>query len=204
MVDYTYSIANDTVNGLVNPDDLEEEILASSISSATFQNLDTGFPNTDDIVIEYDVTLSGADITTLNGVVVAHQGLAPAAPSPLIEHDNEGGGTTQSNAWQDSINQTTPQLRRGRYKVEWYGEIRITSGGAGEVVEFRSTRGATELGFTSDNRAAWHSYSGHKFVNVGPRTAVTLKLQWRIMGGTTGTAEIRRARISIDKIGPPK
>lgn len=67
---YTYSIANDTANGKVNPTTLTTEIAASSIVVA-LDHIDTGG---DVLDIWFKDPLSGADQTTLTAVVAAHTG----------------------------------------------------------------------------------------------------------------------------------
>ena len=89
----TYSIANDTLNGTVDTLKLKEAVEASSI----VPTLNT--VNTDDDVLDivFDSALSGAEQTTLTGIVNAHDGIpTPQTATPqlvkLTEEDPETGG----------------------------------------------------------------------------------------------------------------
>ena len=67
---FTYTIADDTANGLVDEDALVVEIGASSITIA----LDTVGVSGPDVVIDFKADLSGAEETTLDGILSAHAG----------------------------------------------------------------------------------------------------------------------------------
>lgn len=79
---YTYSVGNDTANGAVAVDRLEVEIQRSSIAtslssvSALADVLDVAFPT----------ALSGADETTLDSLVAAHDGV-PLRPLEVVGVD---------------------------------------------------------------------------------------------------------------------
>jgi len=70
-VTYNYSISGDFPNAKVNTSILTTEILQSSISSAALEHINT---LGDDCDILFDGTLDAGDITTLDGLVAAHQG----------------------------------------------------------------------------------------------------------------------------------
>ena len=72
MADYAYTVSVDF--GGTEPDLslFHQEILDSSISSATLDGIKRGDPTSDDVVATFDTTLSGADETTLDGLVSAH------------------------------------------------------------------------------------------------------------------------------------
>ena len=81
---YTYSISIDFPNGTVAPDVLTDEINASSISTGVLQGITLRTPDTDTCYIQFDVALSAPDVTTLDGVVAAHQGV----PNALFEQSD--------------------------------------------------------------------------------------------------------------------
>jgi len=70
---YTYSIQTDFPNHVENSDSLTTEIEVSSITVA-FDHIDTAG---DDCDIWFKAALSEGEETTLDGVVAAHQGVAP-------------------------------------------------------------------------------------------------------------------------------
>lgn len=84
-VKYNFSIANDTLNGIVNSDRLTEEIYISSIVTA----LDYIETSGDDCGIWFKVALSSPDQTTLSGVVATHNGepLDEAGNVRLVDQD---------------------------------------------------------------------------------------------------------------------
>lgn len=77
MSTYTYSVANDTLNGAVAIDSLREEIGESPIIIA----IDSIAVSLDVLDITFKTVLSGSDETTLNGVVAAHAG------EPIFEEE---------------------------------------------------------------------------------------------------------------------
>jgi hypothetical protein len=71
---YTYSIANDTLNGKVQGGDLDDQIRASAIVTAlAFVN--TGHSAADNIDIVFKAAISAGDETILDGLVAAHDGV---------------------------------------------------------------------------------------------------------------------------------
>jgi len=69
----TYSIANDTLNGVVDVGSLHEEI-ATSIVSVELLGVSTGPSGGDDIFIDFVSAVTGADKTALDAVVASHTG----------------------------------------------------------------------------------------------------------------------------------
>ena len=95
---YTYSITGDFPNQKVNADSLTIEIQDSSISSGVLQRINVVYES-NQCRITFDNTLSGADETTLDGIVAAHQGNPPNYPhtevfyweqDPIITDDTTG------------------------------------------------------------------------------------------------------------------
>lgn len=84
----TYSIANDTLNGAVSAGKLSQEIKNSSITTV-FNHIRIDGNQPDDCVIHFDGTLSGAEQTTLDGVVAAHDGIAEVSTIDLGEGDTD-------------------------------------------------------------------------------------------------------------------
>ena len=77
---YTYSIAGDTLNSLVDVPRLAYEIENSSITTALERIGTRG----DDLMVVFVADLSGAEETTLNGLVAAHKGNALRAWQTVV------------------------------------------------------------------------------------------------------------------------
>jgi hypothetical protein len=71
---YTYSISVDFPNGKVAPDVLTDQINDSSISTGVLQYINVAISAADNCDIVFDVALSAGDVTTLDGLVAAHDG----------------------------------------------------------------------------------------------------------------------------------
>lgn len=83
MAKYTYSIANDTLNGKVELGQLQNEIGASAIITA----IDYCQAEGDVLDIWFKAALSAGDETILNGVVSAHDGIVIHEPA-LVHLDS--------------------------------------------------------------------------------------------------------------------
>jgi len=76
---HIYSIANDTLNGAVIGIQLKSEIESSSITVA----LDVINTSGDTLEINFKAALSAGEVTTLNGVVNAHNGILIQEPDKV-------------------------------------------------------------------------------------------------------------------------
>lgn len=81
---YTYSISGDFPNGKVAPDSLTSEINDSSISTGVLDYINVAISAADNCDIVFDVALSAGDVTTLDGLVAAHQG------DPILDVSSDG------------------------------------------------------------------------------------------------------------------
>lgn len=70
MSDYTYSVNDDTLNGIVSGNRLASEVEAGSIAPELSRVTTDG----DVLTLTFDGDLSEAEITTLTGIVNAHKG----------------------------------------------------------------------------------------------------------------------------------
>jgi len=77
---YTYSVTEDTANGVVASDTLHSEIVKSAIVTA----LEGVSLNGDELSIEFKDALSEGDETLLTGLVAAHAGVGATAPPLLV------------------------------------------------------------------------------------------------------------------------
>jgi len=88
--EYSYSVAGDTLNGLVDEERLTEEIQASAIVTA----LDYIATSGDDLSVWMKDALSGGDETILDGLVAAHTGEPLVGAGEVITTvETSGDGT---------------------------------------------------------------------------------------------------------------
>ena len=85
MANYTYSVANDTLNSAVLPGLLQDEVAASL---ATVLSVSVTL---DVITIEFPSSLSGGDEATLTAIVNAHTAVPPAVEEQLEETQTTSG-----------------------------------------------------------------------------------------------------------------
>jgi hypothetical protein len=71
MSTHTYSVTSDTASGVIDMDSLKTAVEAAAIAP----NLISFYRAGDAITLSFDATLSGAEITTLDGLVSAHTGV---------------------------------------------------------------------------------------------------------------------------------
>jgi len=181
---YSYSLSADFPNGAVDPEVLGEEIGDSSISSASY--LYTAVAG-DDCDIWFDDPLSGADETTLDGVVAAHLGVrtatpikgglilrpmdTPAAPTVSVQ------GTTGSTTW--------------AYKVTAISQSGETMPSSATQV----TNGNATLSSSNFNRVSWTTL----------QDAIGYKVYRSTAGGTPSSTgkikEVPPTVLSIDDTG---
>jgi len=157
---YTYSVATDTAQGVVDLGALEHEIQDSDISSAAYLFVS----NTEDVLdIWFDGALSAGDETTLDGVVAAHLGLPLdiattggiiidpiPAPSDLAVAPQ---GTTGSTSWGYCVTAYSP------------------TGETLECEEVLISNGAATLNGTNYNRITWSKVTGAVKYSVYRTTA---------------------------------
>ena len=129
---YTYSISIDFPNGVVNAQSLTTEINDSSISTGVLQYINVAISAPDNCDIVFDVALSAPDVTTLDGIVAAHTGVAPA---PWESSDAD----TAIFRLQGSSANTVAmlQLRQTNVAGEWVDMENAVDGTA--VVRFRQS-----------------------------------------------------------------
>lgn len=142
---YTYSVANDTLNAKVELDSLTIEIGAAAIVPA-IDHIDV---NVDVLDIYMKDALSGAEQTTLTGVVNAHAGISPEpAPQPvqidnvptvaidkgtqdfdtLISHDwtdNTTWPATNDSVWMFEASATTKQIKMVKSEVQFSHDVKL-------------------------------------------------------------------------------
>jgi hypothetical protein len=77
---YTYSVSGDFPNGVVSIPSLTMQIDDSTITSSALEYINVGVSAPDNCDIVFAAALSGAEVTTLNGIVATHTGVPPYTP----------------------------------------------------------------------------------------------------------------------------
>ncbi len=193
---YIYKIS-DTLNDRVNSVQLTDEINASAISTGVLQDITTierAAPN-DDLNITFDVALSGADKTTLDGVVAAHPG------TNTIERTQRSASAPSSDnltgTYDVKATLTSLPRKAGLYFAFWYAEIRVSDGTLGDRCMAITQVDGSNVGESNSFRANWQSMSGFEPMVLNEGDAPVVEVKWRLMGGGGDTAQIRRTRLAI-------
>lgn len=90
---FVYSVANDTLNGVLNEARLEREILDSSITIA----LDSIDSIADVFTVIFKANLSTAEETTLNGLIASHDGTPLARIESTVLYDINNNLISEAN-----------------------------------------------------------------------------------------------------------
>lgn len=194
MAEYSYSVLDDFPNQSVDLEQLENEINDSSITA----ELVSSTVHDATCTIVFDAVLSGAEETTLDGIVAAHTGVGYDSPETVFEHSLSESSTT-ALTWQDKITLTTSaNPPPGDYRLDWtfrYGasasnrkiEARVYNETADVIIE---TVIHAQVG--ADIRSI---YTGFCICPVEGQT--TLKLQYRVNDTGNPTAYISNARLLL-------
>jgi len=202
----TYSIANDTPGGVVNFAILLNEIEAEgAITTAVRSGANGGWLSTvgDAMHIWFADTLSGGEITALDGVVAAHQGALVIQAFQYLA--DESTQTTTQETWQSALSDTTAPLLNGIYFVSYNIDLRVDPFiSLASASVSRISLDSTVISEVYHHGAAWGMYSGWTRVIVNEGQTVDVDVDWRRDPGLGGgdTAEVKNIRIGFARIGP--
>jgi len=195
-----YDIATETANGAVNDDMLKDEINVGGLSVA-FSYLGTA----DGLVsCVFAAALSGADITALDAIVLAHQGLAMSPAFRMWE--SNAAQQTALETYVNAISQTpATSLLGGAYRIMWYFELRVVVvGPLNSKAQARITFNSTVVGNAASEDVEWVGFSGWDRIAGLPDGALpTMEIDFRrepTVGGNDNV-EIRRLKMSFEKMG---
>jgi hypothetical protein len=195
---YTYSIAED-FGGSLDDHAFWREVIYSSISSATLEkiNVDRG---TDSCLVVYNQALSGADETTLDGLVAAH--VCADARCFLKYEADEDQDTTTSTSWQQKLllDCENGYLDTHYYSLHWYIEFKLNNGALGDVAEIMLSSDGTEKSFATNLTSQFTTFSGFIGVLLPDVSWPTFELKYRINGSGGDTCIVRRARMFLRRL----
>lgn len=112
-----YSIATETLNGVVASDKLKAQLRAASFS-VSFRSIHTGIPTSDSLVVVFTAVPIAGDKTTADAIVAAHDGV----PLPVEKREILGGsllqrGGTEESPYVPKLVSSTPLLNAFWVKV---------------------------------------------------------------------------------------
>lgn len=152
-------------------------------------------------IVEWVRLPSTGDLTAVNNAVAAFVG--GTTTSAPIEINSFGVSTTTSATPVTKITHTTLPLAAGTYQVIWNSSIRMQAVAANTGVEGRITITRSD-GASVAQTDAWDLANNHVFngaitfvVLAGQTITATLAF---LRLGSSGTAEMSGARITIDKV----
>ena len=189
---YTFS---EFPNGKVNTAMLEAEIAVAALSVplATSPQL-TG----SSAVLTFSGLLTAADITALNTVVAAHQGLDFSTTSEMADDLTET--TNATTTWANKLATSIGPLPAGAYLISWSCEHDLLAEVAGVNSQARVTLNGWALNMDSWPHAVTHHFGGAVPYIAGAGDNFELAIGFRTNGASAATARMRRVHIAVAKI----
>jgi len=194
---YPFSVANDTASGIVNGRQLTNEIPASGITT-TLHGI---FVEGDNLDIVFVSGLPGPELTTLSGVVSAHDAVTPVFGWKKWE-DNSISNTALET-WQEKFKRTAPPLPGGMYRVSWNFELKVIPiGPLNSKASGRLLINGSPKGIFHSNENEWTGYSGWDFIKFKIGETPELSVEWRRDPTEAGndSVEIRRVKMSLENM----
>ena len=192
----TYAISTETANGAVNGTALKDEIEADAGITTALDYINTA----GDVLDIYFVAALGAgEITALDAVVAAHQGVATVTGFQFWEANS--AVTTTAQTWQQAMERTAAAMSAGVYILTWRFELRLNpTGPVNSKAAGRFSIDGNIKGNTVTVEDDWVSFSGwDRFVAAEGETPV-LELEIRrdpTVGGND-TVEIRKMKLGVE------
>lgn len=154
------------------------------------------------VIVTWEGTPSATDLSRVEAVIAAFPGTLITTSEPSV-YESFGVTTSEDETTVVKIEQTTIPLNEGTYRVSWSSSLRMEENIAdtGMQADLTLTR-SDGTSFHQDDfwdRANRHAYNGSQpFPILYGQTISALLTFHRI--GESGVAEMRGARITIDKI----
>jgi len=191
---YTYSIANDTLNGVVNPTTLNYEIQASEITVAV-SFIDT---NDDSLEPNMEVELGASDKAILDAVIAAHTGEPTEEIITPVIIDGERA-TTNGHAEPLADVGFNYKVPAGTYKLAWSCEAKTEMVGDTEAVVTVEVDGV-EKAYSAVTATDWRLVAGCIHVTYDEPTTPVVELKCKVVGNRPDTAFVRRICMSFDPL----
>ena len=197
----TFYDKSDTLNDLLNPELLKQEIVDAGAvpGQENLLTADSVTPLGTTFSVNFLDLLDDADILVVDGLVAAHTG--EAFGSSVVREKTNATSSDSTNDWIDMETLSTGLLKAGWYQYSVTCEMRLddelTSGGRIETQVLLTTKAETDSETDKDVwlREWWHKFTTGDAIQVEDGDFITLKLQFRARSGAP--ASCRRARLSV-------
>lgn len=154
----------------------------------------TGWPNQTHIRLGRVTAANGLIIALFDDRILFTAGL----DRELNEDASAGESSTAGTTFEQKLKLTTPSVPAGKYKVEWYAEIKHSNVTLNEYCEARVQANDTvDLGGAVNPLPGYQSFSGFAVADLSAG-AQEIDIDYRAQGG--GTAYIQRARVMFSRI----
>jgi len=189
--EFHYSIQNDFPNQAVDLSVLTVEIEGSAIAPG----LDGITVNGDDVEIVFDADLSAGEVTILDGLVAAHQGI-PFNDGPqrvnVIAAQDESAGT-----WTEAARLDAEPIATDKYSLTFYCELRQQGGNNNSRSQFQLLLDGAEVASGGIEKIEFFdARSGSLVISTNRGASPSIVMEFR-QAGPAATAQIRRVRLAL-------
>lgn len=191
FADFTSLGANDIDFG-----QLHHEVETSSIADNLLRIREEQDGN---VEFKFQTDLSGADETTLDGIVVDHDGSGLNVEEQATP-DSEGESSTTGTTYLTKLSYSVGTLEGGvKYRIGWYCEVNTAN--IATRCQVQVSYDSTVIALTSveiEDTLDWIPFSGFFYLPADTSvSAITIK--YRRQGTSGYSAKIRRARLELTK-----
>jgi len=205
MSEYKYDFI-DFLNDTCDAQKLQNQIDASSISI----NCDgvTVKYKEEEVFIDFISELSAGEITTLDGIVAAHDGIPYVDQGTGWVENSSVSGTT-SDTWQEKVKlDYNCTADNSDFKIDWYAEVSSSDSKQPwnnyRVIIYDNIDGTSVVlmdmeraFYKNESEGYWEPMCGFKNLNLVNVGEYSITFEFRNMGGKT--AFIRNARLSVEE-----
>ena len=205
MTSYQYDFS-EFLNDTADAQKLQNQIDASSISikcdGVTISYKD------EEVTIDFASDLSGGEITTLDGIVAAHDGI-PYVDQGTGWVESSGVSGTSSSTWQEKIKlDYNSTADNNNFKIDWYAEVASSDSKEPwnnyRVIVYDNIDSTSivimdmeRAFYKNESEGYWESMCGFKNLSLVGVGDYSITFEFRNTGGKT--TYIRNARISVEE-----
>jgi len=176
---------------------LTEEISDAGIAAPQYCTYNAG-EEPYNLHIAYADELDPADVTTLDGVVAAHQGTVTPDATQQTAQNLENMQTSETS-WQDVLVLTTPVFPPGTYLIEWSAELRSSKSDNECDAQVLIDGESDPIFEGGHDRKSWVPCSGFAEVEMTGIAVRTVRFQYRKSPNarSNAAAYVRRTTLRI-------
>jgi hypothetical protein len=158
-------------------------------------------PQQHGVIIEWTAFPSTEDITAVDAAVAAFVG-GTTTSEPFVTVN--AGPITTTGAAVDVIDFTSPPLDAGTYQIIFSSQFRMTAVVVGDAARALTIVTASPAGPSTQQdhwgEAVVKAYNGAATIKRSAGQTIRVQLQIQEVGPGVGTAEMTKARVTVDKI----